>query len=81
MSDIDEMQREAKFIQEISIAVENHEGKLHEIDFLEGAFKVSCPIKHKVELAFVLKDITKRYEDAELAEMSKEGFVEGWMKK
>ena len=81
MSDIDEMQREAKFIQEISIAVENHEGKLLEIDFLEGTFKVSCPIKHKVELAFVLKDITKRYEDAELAEMSEEGFVEGWMKK
>ena len=56
---------EVAFAQEISIAVANYNGKLHGIDFEKGIFKVSCPVKNKVELAFVLGNIMKKYEEIE----------------
>ena len=52
---------EVAFIQDLSITVANHGGRIREIDFEKGTFQVICPKKNEVACAIALNDVMDRY--------------------
>jgi len=52
---------DAKFTQEIIIAVTNYGGSLLDINLKDGTFRASCPKKNSLKCAEVLEEIMDRY--------------------